>query len=98
EGIAASVAGRGVRVLALAPGFTHTEFHDRAGDSADRGPRMMWLTAERVVRECLADLDRGKGVAVPGKRGTALLGLVRLMPPPASGWVGAKVAAQRGRT
>jgi len=35
---------------------------------------------------------------VPGKRWKALLALVRLLPPPARRWVGAKVATQRGRT
>ncbi|HLU58766.1 MAG TPA: SDR family oxidoreductase [Pseudonocardia sp.] len=82
EGLAASLAGTGVRALVLCPGFVRTEFHERAGldVGARRGP--LWLDAERVVEECLADLARGKVVSVPSPQYKVLAALIDLLPRP----------------
>lgn len=98
EGMAVATADAGVRVIALAPGFTHTEFHERAGDDKSKIPSALWLDAERVVRECLRDLDRGRVVSVPGKRWKALVFAVRAMPSPMRRAVGGRIAARRDRT
>ncbi len=73
-------AARGVNVTAVCPGFTRTEFHDRMGMDKTLAPRWMWLEAERVVREGLADNARGKAVSVPTKRYKVLLAAVRILP------------------
>lgn len=65
-------AGRGVHVTALCPGFVHTEFHQRMDMDKSIYPGWMWLDAERVVREGLADAFAGKGVSIPSKRYKAL--------------------------
>jgi short-subunit dehydrogenase len=56
----------GVTVTALCPGFTRTEFHDRAGLNMTRLPKFAWLDAKRLVDDCLADVEKGKPVSVPG--------------------------------
>jgi hypothetical protein len=68
ESLALAVRGSGVRVLALCPGYTRTEFHDRAGIDMSRMPEWLWLSAEEVAREALRDLRRGRLVSVPGWR------------------------------
>lgn len=61
----------GVRVQALCPGYTVTGFHDTEEyREFDRSgiPRWLWLTAERVVRESLASIEKGPTVCIPSFR------------------------------
>ncbi len=71
---------QGVTVTAVCPGFTHTEFHDRMGMDKTATPRWMWLQAERVVREGLADNARGRAVSIPTKRYKVLTAAARVLP------------------
>lgn len=77
--------GQGVRVMALCPGFTKTEFHERMDVSRDSAPAWMWLEADRLVADALADLEKGKRVSVPSKRYKAMAGLARYTPSTALG-------------
>jgi short-subunit dehydrogenase len=88
EGLAAELAGTGVRAQALCPGFTRSEFHERMGPEAGHRPRLMWMSAESVVRASLAQLDRGGPViCVPGLRYKLLVALIRLLPRRAIGLI-----------
>ena len=82
EGIAALLKGKGVRVTAICPGFTHTEFHARAKADMSGTPSFLWLDADRVVADGLADARAGKVISVPSKRYRAIVTLVRLLPRP----------------
>ena len=77
-------AGQGVTVMALCPGFVKTEFHERLGiDRDSSAPKPLWLEADRLVREALADFDKGKAVSIPSKRYKTIVTVSRLVPRPA---------------
>jgi uncharacterized protein len=71
---------RGVRVMALLPGFTKTEFHARMEVGRDSAPSWLWLDADRLVRDALADLEKGRRVSVPSKRYKVLAAAARYTP------------------
>ncbi|TDT37535.1 hypothetical protein EV562_106315 [Streptomyces sp. BK208] len=80
QGVAKDLAGSGVRLMALAPGFVRTEFHQRAGMGTDNIPNWMWLDADNVVAAALADLSRGKTLSIPDPRYKTLMGAAKLVP------------------
>ncbi len=82
EGLAMELLGTGVKVQALCPGFTHTEFHERMKIDKSKGiPGWAWLNADRVVRESLkAAFGDGPTVVIPGKRYQGLVLALRYMP------------------
>ncbi len=80
EGLAVQLRSRGVRVMALCPGFVRTEFHQRMGMDKSKVPSFLWLNARELVDEAWTDLEKGKPVSVPSKRYKALTLLARYTP------------------
>jgi short-subunit dehydrogenase len=83
EGIWMELRGTGspVRVQALCPGFTYSEFHDVAGmDRTKLAPKSWWYSAESVVEESLAGLERDRIFVIPGFRYRALVKATSLIP------------------
>jgi short-subunit dehydrogenase len=98
EGMAANLAGTGVRVQALCPGFTKTEFHQRVGDDMKALPDALWLDADRVVADCLRDLRRGRPRSVPGAVYKVLMAVPRLAPRAVLRKIEMRIATGRDRT
>ena len=65
-------AGSAVKVQALCPGFTYSDFHETMGVDRDKIPRPLWLEAEYVVDESLRAFDRGQVIAIPSWRYKAI--------------------------
>ncbi len=73
-------AGSAVRVQALCPGFTITEFHDTLG--VDRGmiPSYLWMKADDIVEASLRGLERNRIVVVPGWVYRTTVAAMKIMP------------------
>lgn len=80
EGLAGGLAGTGVQIQALCPGFVHTEFHERAGIPMESLPEFMWLNVDQVVGASLDDLESGKVLCIPGVQYKVLTTVGRLAP------------------
>ena len=82
EGLASELAGTGVTVTALCPGFTRTEFHQRARVQVSALPGGLWLDPDVVVQQALADAAAGKVISVPGVQWKVVTVAVRALPRP----------------
>ncbi len=69
---------RGVQVMALCPGFTKTEFHERM--QVRRGEGFMWLDADFLVRTSLEDFERGRAYSIPGAQYKTIIALTKAIP------------------
>jgi short-subunit dehydrogenase len=69
---------RGVTVMALCPGFTKTEFHERM--QVKRGDGFMWLDVDFLVRKSLEDFDKGRAFSIPGAQYKTIIALTRAIP------------------
>ncbi len=82
EGLALELSGARspVKVQALCPGYTRSEFHDAAGLNRGHISESMWMSAEEVAAASLRGLDQGKIFVIPGWRYKAATFLLKHMP------------------
>ena len=75
EGLQDELRGTGVRVQALCPSFTYTEFHDAGGmQEFDRSQvaKWMWMSADDVVDYSLKKLTGRRTIVIPGWKNRVL--------------------------
>jgi short-subunit dehydrogenase len=75
----------GIRVQALCPGYTWTDFHEKIGISRDKQKNrglFTWMSADAVVRESVRQLEKDNPVCIPGFWNRLLYGLIRIVPKP----------------
>src|SRR5712692_5843292 len=80
EAVHEELRGTVVKLLALCPGFTRTQFQERGGFDTEHIPKMAWQTPEAVVDEALAALDKGKALCVPGVANKFAASMTHLAP------------------
>ncbi len=72
---------RGIKIQALCPGFTTTDFHKKLGYGSEHPVyRRKFMTAEKVVETSLKALKKGKVYCIPGFRNKLLAFLLRKLP------------------
>jgi hypothetical protein len=71
-----------VKISALCPGFTRTEFHQRGRMKMKGLPNFMWLSAEKVVEKSWQDANAGKVISIPGWQYLILSSFSRFGPRP----------------
>lgn len=80
ESLHTELRGTSVKISALCPGFTRTEFHQRGRMKMKGLPDFMWLTSDRLVADAWSDAQSGKAISVPGWQYKILIGLISLTP------------------
>lgn len=82
ESLHTEMNGTGVKISALCPGFTRTEFHERGRMRMNGLPKFMWLSADRVVLQAWKENQNGKVLSVPGWQYLILSTVSRFGPRP----------------
>jgi short-subunit dehydrogenase len=79
----------GVKVTALCPGLTRTEFQSvsNTSDLQTQFPGFAWCTPEMVAEVGLADTARGKAISVPGGLYKGLVVASGLLPRGVKRWI-----------
>lgn len=80
ESLHTELAPTGVKISALCPGFTRTEFHQRGKMSMKGLPNFLWLNSDRLVEQSWSDALKGKAVSVPGWQYKLLIFIVQTVP------------------
>ena len=82
QSLAAENRGRGVRVLALCPGYVRSEFHSTLGvqERMQRLPGLFWMEADDLAARVLRRLEGRGAVQVPGLLNGLIALLARLLP------------------
>jgi len=79
ESLHVALMGTGIRVQALTPGFTVTEFHSRLGADLSEEQKG-WMRPEELVSQSMKALENGRVVYIPGVKRRLLIKLLRALP------------------
>lgn len=80
ESLHTELAGTHVKVSALCPGFTRTEFHQRGRMSMKGLPNFMWLDSDKLVAKSWNDALKGEAVSIPGWQYQLLVFVIQALP------------------
>lgn len=97
ESLHTELAGTKVKICALCPGFTRTEFHQRGRMSMKGLPAFMWLNADTLVEKAWLDALKGKAISIPGWQYQILSFVMRFTPWPFVRKLGMKVRIKQRR-
>ena len=80
ESLHTELANTNIKVSALCPGFTRTEFHQRGRMSMKGLPGFMWLNSDKLVAKAWSDALKGKAVSIPGWQYQLLVLVIHALP------------------
>ena len=80
ESLHTELANTNIKVSALCPGFTRTEFHQRGRMSMKGLPSFMWLNSDKLVAKAWSDALKGKAVSIPGWQFQLLVFVIHALP------------------
>jgi short-subunit dehydrogenase len=96
ESLALENADNGLKVSALCPGFTYTEFHDvnNTRPLVSKLPSSLWLDAAFVVGESLEamEAEQVRSIVIPGRQYRALVWINRYLP-----WLGRAIVKRNAK-
>ncbi len=82
ESLHTELSATNIKISALCPGFTRTEFHQRGRMKMSGLPEFMWLNSDRLVEKAWHDALAGRAVSIPGWQYKLLVGFISLVPRP----------------
>jgi hypothetical protein len=84
QSLDAEYRAAGIKVTAVCPGFTRTEFAASAGiqEIMDREHRMLWQSAEAVAEITIRANEAGRVVVIPGWHNKIAAAMLRGLPEP----------------
>jgi short-subunit dehydrogenase len=80
ESMHTELAGTNVKISALCPGFTRTEFHQRGRMSMKGLPSFMWLDSDELVAQAWRDALKGEAISIPGWQYRLLVFIIQRLP------------------
>ena len=80
ESLHTELASTNIRVSALCPGFTRTEFHQRGRMRMNGLPNFMWLDSDVLVKTAWKDALAGRAISIPGFQYKILIFLINIFP------------------
>jgi short-subunit dehydrogenase len=80
ESLNTNYKNSGINVTVVAPGFTRTEFHQRAQMPTDEIPNWMWISTQLVVTDSIKAVLKAKPVVIPHVKYKLLFVFLRITP------------------
>ena len=80
ESLHTELSGTNIKISALCPGFTRTEFHQRGRMSMKGLPSFMWLDSDKLVAKAWSDALKGEAVSIPGWQYQLLVFVIQTLP------------------
>ncbi len=82
ESLSVEMADRGVKICAVCPGLTHSEFHDVTGtrNEVNQLPKFMWMSSELVAKQGVDAVLQGEPVFINGPVNHGMELLARYLP------------------